>query len=103
MPYSIASAGCYSAAQWIKYTIEHAMTNLSLRRRKRLAGMVAAQAPAAMSNASGKLQVTDVRLFTLREPVSRRSYSVVEVRTTGGLVGYGEGPPAAATSCSAPR
>jgi galactonate dehydratase len=71
------------------------MTTLSLRRRARLAGMVAAQA-AAMPKPSAKLQIADVRLFSIREPASARSYSVVEVRTSGGLAGYGEGPAVAA-------
>jgi galactonate dehydratase len=79
------------------------MTNPTLRRRSRLAGIVAAQAGAVMPRPSAKLQITDVRLFALREPVSARSYSVVEVRTSGGITGYGEGPPVASAALGGVR
>ena len=73
------------------------MVTASLRRRARLSGLIAAQAAAASRPAApARLQITDVRLFPLREPVSGRSYTIVEVRTDGGIVGYGEGSPAAA-------
>jgi galactonate dehydratase len=76
----------------------------SLRRRARLSGLVAAQAAAANRPADpARFQITDVRLFPLREPVSGRSYGVVEVRTNGGIIGYGEGPPAGAAALADAR
>src|SRR5215471_13685351 len=36
------------------------------------------------------LIVGEIKAFSLREPVSRRAYTVVEVQTKGGLAGYGE-------------
>jgi galactonate dehydratase len=68
------------------------MRNLTLRRRARLTGMVAAQAAGTIQAGPAKLQIADTRLFPVREPVSARSYAIVEVRTNGGIVGYGEGP-----------
>ena len=37
-----------------------------------------------------ELAVSELRAYALREPVSRRAYTVLEVRTQGGLAGYGE-------------
>lgn len=54
--------------------------------------MIAAQVAAAAPPDS-RLEITEIRLFAVREPVSHRTYSVVRVRTRGGLIGFGEGPP----------
>ena len=43
------------------------------------------------------LAITDVMAWTLREPVSNRSYSVVKIQTRSGLAGFGECAPLAAT------
>src|SRR5215468_1274862 len=37
-----------------------------------------------------ELTVSDIKAHPLREPVSHRAYTVLEVRTKGGLTGYGE-------------
>src|SRR6266853_4680835 len=36
------------------------------------------------------LSVTELKAYALREPVSRRAYTILEARTRGGLTGYGE-------------
>jgi galactonate dehydratase len=77
------------------------MSHASLR-RARLSGLLAAQA-AALPAASGKLQISEIRLFPLREPVSTRSYTVVEVRTNGSITGFGEGPPVSPAEFAAAR
>ena len=58
-------------------------------RRARLAAFLAEQAEEAARSA-GALAITEVRIFPLREPVSRRAYTVVRVDTAGGVGGYGE-------------
>src|SRR5690348_15826750 len=70
------------------------MSTATLNRRARLSRLVAAQAAKASSPAGTKLDITEIDLFPIREPVSHRAYSVVRVRTRGGLTGFGEGPPA---------
>jgi len=63
-------------------------------RRARLAAL---QAPAASAPPrEQELEVSELTAFPVREPVSRREYSVVRLRTRGGLAGYGECPSAAA-------
>src|ERR1700680_2499104 len=37
-----------------------------------------------------ELAISEIKAYALREPVSRRGYTVVEVQTKGGLTGYGE-------------
>jgi galactonate dehydratase len=64
-----------------------------LRRRARLAGVMAAQAASTLPARGAQLKITDLRLFPVREPASGRTYAVVEVRTSGSVVGYGEAPP----------
>ena len=68
------------------------MSTASVQRRARLSGALAAQVAAAAPSANPKFEITELRLFSIREPVSRRAYSVVRVRTRGGLTGFGEGP-----------
>jgi galactonate dehydratase len=41
-----------------------------------------------------ELTIDDLKAYALREPVSRRTYTVLEVHTKGGLTGYGECPAA---------
>src|SRR5262249_28471135 len=41
-----------------------------------------------------ELTIGDISAHALREPVSRRTYTVLEVHTKGGLTGYGECPSA---------
>jgi galactonate dehydratase len=54
-------------------------------RRARLA-----MAPAFFADASTGLEIAAVRAWRLREPVSRRTYSVIRVQTKNGIAGYGE-------------
>ena len=62
--------------------------NTLLLRRARLA---AAQTPALADTLDPSASaISDLRLWRLREPASRRVYSVVRIRTRGGIVGYGE-------------
>jgi galactonate dehydratase len=68
------------------------MNTTTLRRRARLSQVMAAQAAAAMPAAASKLEITDILLYAVAEPVSRRQYSVVRVRTRGAITGFGEGP-----------
>src|SRR5258705_10358260 len=37
-----------------------------------------------------QLSVTELKAYALREPVSRRAYTILEAHTKGGLTGYGE-------------
>jgi galactonate dehydratase len=55
----------------------------------RLAVVLGAQAAAATFDPEG-LTITGLRAFRIREPVSRRSYTVVRVETRSGLIGFGE-------------
>jgi galactonate dehydratase len=60
-------------------------------RRARLASAVSAfnlQQDGVGSEAG--MKVSTVRAFSLREPVSRRSYTVLKVATESGVVGFGE-------------
>jgi galactonate dehydratase len=54
-----------------------------------LAALLGAQAAAAPRDPEG-LSIADLRATRLREPVSRRSYTVVRVETRSRLVGFGE-------------
>ena len=68
------------------------MNTAAIRRRSRLSQAMAAQTAVAMPSAASKLEITDARMYSLAEPVSHRRYSVVRVRTRGGITGFGEGP-----------
>ena len=59
-------------------------------RRARLTSIIAAQVAAAAPANTGKLEITALRLFPVREPVSGRSYVVLRVTTRSGLTGFGE-------------
>jgi galactonate dehydratase len=53
--------------------------------------------PLALQPATGEgLEITELKVWTVREPVSLRRYSVVRVTTRSGVRGYGEGPPVGA-------
>lgn len=47
-------------------------------------------APAFFADAPSGLEIAALRVWRLREPVSRRIYSVLRVRTKSGITGYGE-------------
>jgi galactonate dehydratase len=64
------------------------MINTTQIRRARLVAF-APQATAA-SGPGSPLQITALRDFPLREPVSGRTYTVIKLQTRGGLEGYGE-------------
>lgn len=73
------------------------MSTASTSRRVRLSNLIAAQVAAVAPASTGKLDIAGIHLFPIREPVSQRQYSVVRVRTRGGITGFGEGPQASAT------
>ena len=66
------------------------MSTVSSHRRARLSRIIAAQVSAAVPDS--RLEITEVRLFPVREPASHRTYSIVRVRTRGAFTGFGEGP-----------
>jgi galactonate dehydratase len=68
------------------------LRNVALR-RARLAPLSAWQAAAGENT---PLDVADLTAFPVREPVSRRAYTIVRVRTRSGVAGYGECPGATA-------
>lgn len=57
-------------------------------RRQKLAHWIALQSAAAVPK--GSHDISDVRVFPVREPVSGRSYTVVRIQTASGLTGWGE-------------
>ena len=58
-----------------------------------MAGQFSAAAQAAMPGRTGsRLEMTALRDYRLREPVSGRAYTVLKLQTRGGLAGYGECP-----------
>lgn len=57
-------------------------------RRNKLAQYMALQASAAAI--STEHEITELQTFPLREPVSRRAFTVLRVRTKSGLTGWGE-------------
>jgi galactonate dehydratase len=63
------------------------MNHIVMQRRARLQERFAAQAAAAKPDA---LDVTEIRHFPVREPVSRKRYSLLRVTTRSGLTGWGE-------------
>src|SRR5437764_5228786 len=70
------------------------MPGNTVLRRMRLSALAQAR---ASTGAMGKaeLAVSGIQAYALREPVSKRAYTVLEVQTKGGLTGYGECPAAA--------
>jgi len=65
------------------------MNDMTQVRRARLAAFAAAQATSDAGRSS-PLQISALRAYPLREPVSGRSYTVIKLQTRGGLEGYGE-------------
>ncbi|MEX2260954.1 MAG: enolase C-terminal domain-like protein [Bryobacteraceae bacterium] len=59
-------------------------------KRARLAALAAAQSPAATGSGDEGLEIAGLSVYPLREPVSRRGYTVVKLATKGGLTGFGE-------------
>jgi galactonate dehydratase len=53
--------------------------------------------------AGDDLEIMAVEAWTLREPVSKRAYTVVKVQTRSGLVGYGECAPLSAAEIDGAR
>src|SRR5262245_38553818 len=58
-------------------------------RRARLVAFAAAQVATAAGSRS-PLQISALRDYRLREPVSGRTYTIIKLQTRGGLEGYGE-------------
>jgi galactonate dehydratase len=50
----------------------------------------AAQASAAAASRDPGLEISELAAFPVREPVSRRAYTVIRLRTRSGVTGYGE-------------
>ena len=68
------------------------MRSLSIsaaQRRDRLMRGFGFQAAAVASKPSA-LDITEIRLFPVREPVSGTRYSLLRVKTRSGLTGWGE-------------
>lgn len=65
------------------------MHNIMLARRARL---MAFAAPQAMTSAKidPRMEISALQAYPVREPVSKRSYTILKLQTRGGLVGYGE-------------
>jgi galactonate dehydratase len=62
--------------------------------RQRRAKLEASAKPADIPvPAEGDLAIKDVRGWMLREPVSKRSYTVIKIQTASGLTGFGECAP----------
>jgi galactonate dehydratase len=76
-------------------------TNTQLR-RERLSAAIQAAGNTAPASRSG-LEIADVTAWTLREPVSKRTYTVVRLRTKSGIAGYGECVPVAAAEMAAAK
>ena len=66
------------------------MSMVVARRRARLGSFLAAQVAAAVPGQTARLEIDEMRLYPVREPVSGRAWTVVRVKTRSGLVGYGE-------------
>jgi galactonate dehydratase len=58
-------------------------------RRERLV-MASDMNESSPGQAEGDLAIKDVKGWTLREPVSKRAYTVIKIQTGSGLVGFGE-------------
>jgi galactonate dehydratase len=63
---------------------------VTARRRARLQSILAAQVAAAVTAQTAALEIDELRLYPVREPVSGRAWTVVRVKTRSGLAGYGE-------------
>ena len=65
------------------------MSDVVQLRRERL-GIASAMFNNSSDQAEGELAIKDVKGWTLREPVSKRAYTVMKIQTGSGLTGYGE-------------
>lgn len=52
---------------------------------------------------AANLEIVDLKLYPVREPVSKRAYTVVRIRTRDGVTGFGEGPLATEAEFAAAR
>ena len=66
------------------------MNMASARRRARLEPILAAQVAVAVPARTTGIEIDELRLYPVREPVSGRAWTVVRVKTRSGLAGYGE-------------
>jgi galactonate dehydratase len=64
------------------------MNHITVRRRARLLPIFSP--PTATSSKPAVLDITDIRYFPVREPVSRNQYALLRVTTRSGLIGWGE-------------
>lgn len=64
------------------------MNHITMRKRARLRVHFAPQAAAAAKPSA--LDITDIRHFPVREPVSGKRYSMVRITTRSGVTGWGE-------------
>jgi len=60
-----------------------------MHRRERLRARIAPQTAAGVASPA-PLDITEIRHFPLREPVSGNRYSLLRITTRSGLVGWGE-------------
>ena len=65
-----------------------AMNQITIQRRARLLSAFARQS--AMLAKPAPLDITEIRHFPVREPVSKNQYSLLRVTTRSGLMGWGE-------------
>jgi galactonate dehydratase len=65
------------------------MSNVIMHRRARLWSRIAPQAAAAAAKPSS-LDISEIRHWSVREPVSGNRYTVLRVSTRSGLIGWGE-------------
>jgi galactonate dehydratase len=65
------------------------MRNALLARRARLLAFAAPQAVTS-AGTNAQLEISALRTYPLKEPVSQRSYTILKLETRGGSVGYGE-------------
>jgi galactonate dehydratase len=66
------------------------MSQLTLHRRERLRLRIAPQAASSAPAKPGALDISEIRHFPVREPVSGNRYSLLRITTRSGLVGWGE-------------
>jgi galactonate dehydratase len=64
------------------------MNHITMQRRSRLLAAFAPQATQAAKPAA--LDITEIRHFPIREPVSGNRYSLLRIKTRSGLMGWGE-------------
>lgn len=66
------------------------MSTAMFRRRARLGSLLAPQAASAISSEGARLDIVELRLYPVREPESRRLYTILRAKTRSGITGYGE-------------